>query len=820
MKRSWIIFLVFYCLSTHLVPHSLNAQQRDDLKQSSDLKQQTETQFQQMTPKQINAKLKELGMTRAEAEATAKALGLDVPKYLKILSGQTDEQPEDMFDSDTTDQSENQLEAKFLKQNALKARKDSLQAILTDKILLDSIPGFYGRPHAKGLRPFGYNLFQYPLSTFEPALNLPTMPGYTIGTGDELLLTMWGEAQLFSRFVVNREGNIVIPNAGPVPAQGVTIEALKARLLKRLSSFYSGLRNGGPDANTWLDVSIGKLRTIQVFVLGEVKKPGGYAISSLSNSFMALYGAGGPTINGSLRSIDVMRNNKCIASVDFYDYALRGDKSKDVSLQNGDIVFVKPTQKKVALSGFILRPAIYEVKETETLGQILQIAGGLRFDAYIGRIHVERLVPFEERNNHSKNYLDYDLRFSTFQDLQGSTFELKGGDIVTVFQVDSLPENRVTILGNVKKPGIFELTSGMRVNDLIMQADSLERNTFSERGTLFRMLPNLRREVIPFSPRLALLGESDNNIELKNEDSLVIYKESQFLPVHTVSVGGSVRKPGTFPRYDSMTVSDLVVMAGGLSEEASKTDWELARMDTSGIGKISKIFKFNVQDAYWNNQLGREGLLKDYDHLMVPADAKFNSMRVVSIVGYALFPGNYALQYEGEKLSSVIQRAGGLRPGAYLEGSTLFRKWNNAGLVPIDFQKIMTDEQSPENISLLANDSITIAFRQEVVLIRGEVFVPAAVVHKQGASLNYYINQAGGLKDEADDGRIVVTLPSGRKWEKAWFIFSDPDILGGSMIFVPKKIEKEDKTLPVLRDWATIFVSLATMMVAIIQITK
>jgi len=172
-----------------------------------------------------------------------------------------------------------------------------------------------------------------------------------LGPGDELLLTIWGETQLFSQFVVSREGNIIIPNVGPVPAQGVTVEALKTRLLNRLTSFYSGLRNGGHDANTWLDVSIGKLRTIQVFVLGEVKKPGGYAISSMSTSFLALYVAGGPNINGSLRSIEVLRNNKNISTIDFYDYILRGDKSKDVRLQDGDVVFVKTMVSELQLSG-------------------------------------------------------------------------------------------------------------------------------------------------------------------------------------------------------------------------------------------------------------------------------------------------------------------------------------------------------------------------------------------------------------------------------------------------------------------------------------
>jgi polysaccharide biosynthesis/export protein len=803
-----IVLVLGFCSVVSSIPNAL-AQQTDAMKQ------QVETPLQNYTPAQIREKIKELGLTDQEFQQRAKALGLDAQQYLDVLSGKSLEQMEDT----TGAQWESSRVFKYSKQDTLsKHIEDSIK--IAEKMLLDSIPGFYGRANAKGLYPFGYNLFQTAPSTFEPIRNAPTPPGYVIGPGDELLVTMWGEAQLFTRLTVNRDGNIVIPNAGPVPVQGVTIEASKARLLRRLTSFYSGLRNGGPDANTWLDVSIGRLRTIQVFVLGEVKKPGGYAISSMSTSFLALYAAGGPTINGSLRSIEIMRNNKSLSTIDFYDYILRGDKSKDVSLQDGDIVFVKPALKKVGVAGFVLRPAIYELKETETLGDMIKIAGGLRFDAYIDRVHIERLVPFDERKNYLNNYLDYDLRFSVYKELETSNFAIKSGDIVNVFQVGSVPENRVIIAGNVKKPGVFELKPGMRIKDLIMEADSLDRNTFAERGTLFRLLLNLRREVIPFSPRLALLDDKSNNIELNNEDSVIVYKESQFFPPHTVSIGGAVRNPGVYPRHDSMTVSDLVVMAGGLTEYASKIYWELARVDTSTMGRLSKIYQFNVQESYWNNQLGNKGLLQDFDHLMVPADAKFNSMRVVVITGYALFPGAYALQYEGEKLSSIITRAGGLRPGAYLEGSTLFRKWNNAGLVPIDFEKVITDEKSSDNISLLANDSITIAFKQEVVLVRGEVFVPSAVVYKEGGSLGYYLNQAGGLKDEADNGRIYVTLPNGRKWEKGWFFLPDPDIPGGSVVLVPKKIEKEDKTLPVMRDWATIFVSIATMMVAIVQITK
>jgi polysaccharide biosynthesis/export protein len=799
MKQLFLIFFVFFFIAYLILPTCMHAQQKESIKQ------QAEMQLQQMTPQQIDAKLKELGMTRAEAEAKANALGVDLQKYLGIQTGKQEiQQPIETQPQETREQ---------VIQQAVPIPSAVPQ-------ILFSIPGFEGRTGAAGLQPYGYNLFQYPTSTFEPVLNMPTSPSYVLGPGDELLLTMWGETQLFSQLTITREGNIVVPNAGPVPAQGVTVDALKARLLKRLTAFYSGLRNGGSDANTWLDVSIGKLRTIQIFVLGEVKKPGGYAISSMSTSFLALYVAGGPNINGTLRSIEVLRNNKTISTIDFYDYALRGDKSKDIRLQDGDIVFVKTIGTRAAITGNVIRPAIYELKPNETLKDILLMCGGLQVNAYYDRAHVERIIPFSERKHYEKNMLDLDMKFSSAEDLLKSNLKLENGDIISIFQISDFLQNRVTILGNVKKPGVFELQPGMHMKDVLLAADSLDRNTFSERGSLFRIMPNLRREVISFSPRLALIGDLPNNIELRNEDSIVIYKESQFFPAHTVSVGGAVRNPGTYPRYDNMTVSDLVVMAGGLTEGASLFSWELARMDTTKVGALSKINKFNVPEKYWQNHWEEIGDLNDFDHLMVPFNPKYNRERVVEITGYVLYPGAYALQKEGEKLSNIIKRAGGLRPGAYLEGSTLFRKWKNSGLVSIDFVKALSDTESLDNINVLHEDSVYISPTQDLIYVRGEVFMPAAVAHKEGANLSYYLGQAGGLKESGDEDRVYVTLPNGKKWEKGWFILPSPEIPGGTVVYVPRKIETEDKTLSILTSWATIMASLATMMIAIVQVTK
>ena len=796
MKQLILSFALLLFISFLIPIKSINAQQQEAIKQQAD------AQLQNSTPDQVKTKINDLGMTDTEAVAKANSLGIDLQKYLGIQSGS----------KQTTE-----IQPQVIKEQAVKRTVSDTFAI---RQIPYSIPGFEGRRGVGKLQPYGYNLFQYPTSTFEPVLNMPTSPSYVLGPGDELLLTMWGETQLFSQLVISREGNIIVPNAGPVLAQGITVEALKARLLKRLTSFYSGLRNGGPDANTWLDVSVGKLRTIQVFVLGEVKKPGGYAISSMSTSFLALYVAGGPNINGSLRSIEVIRNNKSISTIDFYDYALRGDKSKDVRLQDGDIVFVKTVGKRTALAGNVIRPAIYEMKPDETLKDLLIMAGGIQVNAYFDRVHVERIIPFAERKLYAKNILDLDVNFSSAEDLFNSNFKLEDGDIISVFQINEFLQNRVTISGNVKKPGVFALTKGMRVSDLVQEADSLISDTFGERGDLIRLLPSYRRQILSFNLTLAMQRDSTQNIELQREDSIIIYKQNYFFPEHTVSIAGAVRKPGTYTRAEKMTVADLVVLAGGLTESASKQAWELSKLDTTKIGSLSIIRKFDVTENYWDDQIGQPIMLEDFDHLVVPSNPKFNVQRLVEVNGYVLYPGAYALQGEQERLASIIKRAGGLRPGAYPEGSTLMRTWSNAGLVPIDFIKALDDTESSENVVLLAGDVINISFQQEVVLVRGEVFVPSAVVHKKGASLSYYLKQAGGLKDEADDGRIVVTLPNGRKWESGWFFLPDPDILGGSVIIVPKKIEKEDKTLPVLRDWATIFVSIATMMVAIVQITK
>jgi protein involved in polysaccharide export with SLBB domain len=769
------------------------------------IKAQAESALQKMTPDELEKKIKELGLTVEEATRRAREMNISLEDFLN-----------------RTQPAGNAPATAVPIQTSLDVPKTDLSKGVVPaatEYRLTAVPGFEGRVPPE-LALFGFEIFKGKSSTFEPVLNLPTPTSYVLGPGDEVVISVWGETKLNYQLQVNREGNIVISDVGPVMANGLTMQQLREVLIRRMTVIYSGLKNGRGDANTFLDVSVGKLRTIQIFVLGEVVSPGGYSLSSMSTSFHALYLSGGPTVRGSLRDVAVLREGKTLSRVDFYDYILKGDKSKDVRLQDGDIVFVHPSGKRIAVTGTVVRPGIYELKKGETLSNAVSLSGGLQFASYFKRVHVERIIPFAERKNREKDIVEIDLPFESQESLVFSRYELEDGDVVSILKISNLPENKVTITGSVKKPGPFQLQPQMRVRDLILAADSLARNTFTERGVLFRLLPNLKKEIISFNLAKALAGDGLENMLLVNEDSVVVYQESQFFPAHPVSIYGAVRSPGTFQRNEGMSVSDLIVIAGGIKEEGQVTGVSISRMDTIRVGVYSKVFTIDLPPRYWEEQPEKKFFLQDFDLVQISFNPRYSQPKIVQVAGYAMFPGTYAIQNREERLSSLLQRAGGTKPGAYLEGSTIFRKLNNAGIIPIDFRRAIEEPDSRDNVVLNEGDSISISFHEDVVYLRGELFTPSAVLYKKGASLHYYITQAGGYKEEADDSKTVVFLPGGKKWESSWFILPDPEILPGSSIFVPRKIEKEDKTLPILRDWATIMVSIATMMVAIVQVTK
>jgi polysaccharide biosynthesis/export protein len=774
-------------------------------------KQQIESQLKQMTPEEIDRRLKESGMTYDEASRAAKEFGISLEEYLALRSkddaGKVDESSASTFDPRMGFQAQPSRRV---------SRADSMRSPRGDRqgIKLVKVPGFHGRKGVDSLlQPFGYEIFQLTGAEFEPSVNVATPPSYALGAGDEVQVSVWGETHLNLKLVVNREGNAVVPEVGPVQATGLTVQEFRDRLVKQMTRVYSGLRNGAPGARTFLDVTLGKLKTIQIFVLGEVNRPGGYPLTSMSSVLQALFAAGGPTADGSLRNIQVNRKGSPPLSADLYGFMLEGNSRRDILLQDGDVVFVRPADRRVAMTGEVVRSAIYELRPEETLGDAIHMAGGLRFTAYVDRVHIERIVPFDKRAEYDQDMLDLDVTVGSQSELVSSKVTLESGDVVKVFSVSGRFQNRVYITGNIRRPGPFELRQGMRIRDLIVGADSLERSTFVERGTLYRMLPNLRYEVIGFNVAGVLAGDVEQNLQLQNEDSVVIYPEKNFVREHYVTITGAVRKPGRYPRDVNMTAADLVLMAGGLVDGAATDGWEIARMDTTGDATFAKILRVDMGRSYWaDNQTDRLRLV-DYDVVRVPYDPRFAVQRFVHIGGQVMYPGTYALRFEGEKVADLFTRAGGVKRGGYLEGSRLIRKFNNAGLVPIDFRRALTDLSSRDNVVLYEEDSIHVALTEDVVYVSGEVYVPSPVLYKEGASLGYYIEQAGDYKEEAESGKTVVFMPGGKKWEGG-------DILPGSSVFVPRKIEKTDNTLQIVASLVTILASLAAITVAVIQVTK
>lgn len=781
-------------------PSVVEGQTRDQLRG------QAEEALSRMTPEEIERRLKDLGLTTEQATSRARTYGVTLEDYLVRVSQSTETGSEPA-------RSEVRREVAPLPTTMAAVRE-------TLSLHRSPVPGFIGRPGAEDLNAFGYHVFQLPPATFEPVQNIATPPSYVLGPGDEVTLTVWGETRLNITLTVNRDGNVLIPDAGPVYVTGQTVSQLRNRLLQRLTNVYSSLKNGAPDATTFLDVSLARLRTLQVFVLGEVVRPGAYAISSMGTVLHALYQAGGSTVGGTLRDIRVVRDGKVAAMTDLYDYLIRGSRAAEHRLQDGDVIFVPFAARRAAIAGPVLRPAIYELRKGETLAQLIEFAGGLRFDAFTERVHVQRYVPFQQRQDFEREVLDLDLNFNTAEELLASPFQLEDGDVLTLARSGDLPQNLVIVRGAVRHPGRFAWSQGLRIRDIIVAADSLDRAAFVERGTIYRLLPNLRREVFRFNPRRALEGIVTDNVLLRNEDIVEFYSESQFFPERVVTIAGEVRRPGAYPRHEGMTVADLVVMAGGLNEVAAREMWELSRIESTEVGRFTSGRKLRAADKYWIEGETAQILLNDLDHLVVPSEPRIGAQQMIKVTGMVMYPGEYALQFQGERISSVVSRAGGVKAGAYLDGARLVRVWRNAGMVPINFKDAIDRPGSFSDIELHAGDSIFVAQKDEVVYVRGEVYAPAAVLHKQGASLEYYLAQAGGATQEAESDDVYVTLPNGTRWQEGWWFLPDPEILPGSTVYMPRRIEREDKTLPLVRDTAAILASLAALAVAIIQVTK
>lgn len=683
----------------------------------------------------------------------------------------------------------------------------------------------------QGFNIFGLEIFRSSNSRFEPALFGPVDANYRLGPGDRLVLILTGDVEASYTLDVTREGFVVIPQVGQLYVANLTLGQLDDLLYSRLGRVYSGVRRG-PGATTRFSVSVAKLRTNQVFVLGEAERPGSYMISSAGTAITGLYAAGGPTANGSLRSVLVRRGDRLVGTLDLYDYLLRGDASKDVRLETGDIVFIPPRGARVRVIGEVIRPATYEMKEGETLADLLVAAGGFRPDASRRRVQIERILPPEQRTADGRDRMIIDV----FPERLGSAglagVRLEGGDVVRVFRVAERVSSTVTVVGNVWSPGPQGLREGMRIEDAVRLAGGPKPDVYLGQILVSRLRPDSTREQLRAAFRDST-GAVEGDFPLREDDVIEIFAVTDFRPDRYVSIGGAVRKRGRYPYRAGMTMRDLILMAGGLRESADLREAEIARLPEDRTGNVTAVpmrvpldstYLFERQNG--DPYLGAPGIparaggapeviLRPYDNLLILQQPYWELQRVVTISGEVRFPGQYALRTRDERISDLIHRAGGLTTEAYPEGTVFTRMKGDVGRVAIDVPRALKKRSAPDNLLLMDGDQIMIPQRSNVVTVRGAVNAPNVVAYVPGRTIDFYIEQAGGAARNADSKRAFITQPSGKRETKSVFRPA-PRPLPGALVVVPE-VDPENRTnwVQVMGAIAPVVASLATLMIAI-----
>ncbi len=706
----------------------------------------------------------------------------------------------------------------------------------------------YQKDIFENLKPkiFGSDLFNAKNSTFEPNLQIATPVNYILGPNDQLNVNVYGNSLVNWKLDVSPEGNINIPGIGIVNVGGKSIENATSLIKAKLAANNYAVGRG-----TSVQVTLGNIRSIKVIMVGQLKKPGTYTLPSLATVFNALSAAGGPNDNGSYRNIYVIRNNKVIRNLDVYDFLTKGDQSNNISLRDQDIIRVPTYTTRVEMDGQIKIPALFEVLPGETLADVIKFAGGFTDSAYTARIKVSQIS-------------DQQRKLTDVVEADYSNYIPLRGDKYFVQTILNRYENRVRIYGTVFRPGEYELNKGLTLAQLIQKAAGLKEDAFTPLGTITRLKPDNTTELISFNVKDAVDGRT--NILLQREDIVNIASIFDLRNKYQVTINGSIRKPGIFAYAENMTVEDLILKAGGFEAGASPKRIEVARRIsnadlTSKSTKIAEVFNVDV-----DGQLKLEGanfILQPFDIVSVYNLPGYEKQRTVKVEGEVLYPGNYTIQTKNEKISSLIERAGGLTASADVSGGSLKRdniailgidkskvdsttieqerkdkldrlnknfkdSTNNQNIQPrnnyvgIDLQKILANPGSKIDLLLEDGDVLRIPKQQQVVRVNGEVLYPSAIVYDQSKSFKGYVLNAGGFSANALKKGAYVVYPNGtvKGTRKILFFNSHPTVKPGSEIFVPVKPKSVGNTIATILGFTTGLASLGAIILGIISVRK
>lgn len=694
----------------------------------------------------------------------------------------------------------------------------------------------------KELLQFGYNYFRPSEVGFAPLTDVPVSADYVIGPGDRVVVNLWGSIEGTYELEVNRSGDIVIPTVGNVRVWGVPYGQLPELIMTRLSQDYK-------DFN--LNVTMGKLRIMKVFVVGEVEAPGDYNLSSLATVINALSAAGGPRKTGSLRNIVIRRGGKIVDTVDLYDFFLKGDKSRDIRLQPGDTIFVPVIGRVAGIAGNVKRPAIYELRDEKNLKELMALAEGVLPTGYLQRIQLSRIDAHQQ-----KVVSDVNLDPKGADAALAKTMEdipIKDMDIVRIFNIDTKLRNHVRLEGHVLRPGDVAFKQGMRISDLVKKEELLSEY-FDSSAQVTRLYPPDDRPGIFFVDLAkALDGDPSNNVELKEFDSVKVFSRREMKEIPMVVVNGDVQNPGEYQLFAGMTVKDLVLVAGNLKESAFTANAEVSRLDKTGEKVASRTIAINLEKALQGDP-AENLVLAPFDHLTIRTIPNWTEEkdRFVSLKGEFVFPGIYPI-FKGERLSSVIERAGGFTAKAYLKGARFTRESireiqqermeeeidraekailnkqaelastassqeeiaaNRAALEGLKRQLDLLKNRRAEgrlitrvmpleslkggrfDLEMKGGDTLTIPADPAAVNIIGQVYNPSSIIFALDEDVDYYLEQVGGPTQEADEGGMYVVKADGtvvsKKQSSGIFStgFLSRDVESGDTIVVPQQYEK------------------------------
>lgn len=653
---------------------------------------------------------------------------------------------------------------------------------------------------------FGLDVFRNASSRFEPTLAGGVGPDYRIGPGDVLALILTGQVEKAYSLDVSREGFVIIPQVGQVYVANLTMAQAQDVLFSRLRQSYSGMSRS-PNGEIRMYLTVARLHTNQVFVIGEVESPGSYRISSIGTVLTGLYSAGGPNDNGTLRRIQVRRGGNLVATIDLYDYLVRGDASRDIRLESGDVVFVGVHGGRVSISGPVVRPAIYELVPNETLAELISIAGGFTSEAAQQRLQVRRVLPPIERVQGGRDRVVLDVLPSQFAAGNAPPFVLAPGDRVEVFPITAPERNSIVVLGNVWSEGTQGFVPGMTLSQALKRAGGVRPDVFLGQITISRVESDRTRRSLHAALRDSL-GTVEDDMLLQEDDSIQVYSRTDFTPDRYVSIGGAVRKGGRFPYRTGMTLRELMLIAGGPLESADLREAEVARIPSSpSRGVLAQTFRVPLDSSYLferradGSYVGPPGVslpgfkapeveLKPYDNVLILRQPEWRLLGEVMVVGEVRYPGTYTVKSVSERLTDILARAGGLTQQGDPEALIFFRRADTAGRIGVNLPAVMRNANSKDNFVMQAGDSIVVSAYKPYVRVSGAVNSPVSVAYMPGKDIDYYVRSAGGPNDKADPQRSFVRQPNGSV-EAPEYFFLRPNRMpipkAGATVVVPEK---------------------------------